>query len=343
MVKVFIVTGGTGGHIFPAIEVRDFLENMKIKTYLIISPKAHFNKKIAYDYKFDSAPLELKNITHFLYNLYKILKSTVFAFYLILKLRPNFIFVFGSYASSPFFVPSLITGKKIFVFEQNSIPGLITRFFSKFAHRIFISFRETEKFLKKKCIFLGNPIRELKEIPKEEARKILRIPENKETVLFLGGSQGAKKLIELSYLYSKLKDGTVLVMAGKLFDEYREKLKGENFFLFPFRDDIEIFYSASDIVVSRAGSGAVFEILKLKKKAIFIPYPYAKDNHQYYNALFAKNYGTLKVIEEEKIDPNTLKNEIEDLLKKKDEFKELPNWKEVLKKELKICFSSIPE
>ncbi|MEN3043885.1 MAG: UDP-N-acetylglucosamine--N-acetylmuramyl-(pentapeptide) pyrophosphoryl-undecaprenol N-acetylglucosamine transferase [Candidatus Hydrothermales bacterium] len=343
MVKVFVITGGTGGHIFPAIEVRNFLENLKIKTYLIVSPKTDFNKIITYNYRFDSAPLELKNLKVFLFNLYKILKSTIFAFYLTLKIKPNFMFIFGSYASFPFFIPALITGRKIFVFEQNSIPGLVTKIFSKFSHKILISFRETEKFLKKKCIFLGNPTRELKEISKIEARKLLKIPENKRTLLFLGGSQGAKKLIELSYSYSKLQDDTVLVIAGKFFNEYVEKLAGENFFLFPFREDIEIFYSASDIVISRAGSGAVFEMLKLRKKAIFIPFPHAKNNHQYYNALFAKNYGTFKLIKEDNINPYLLKCEVDNLFKEKEEFKKLPNWKEVLKRELKKCSLFIQE
>ncbi|MEO0255106.1 MAG: UDP-N-acetylglucosamine--N-acetylmuramyl-(pentapeptide) pyrophosphoryl-undecaprenol N-acetylglucosamine transferase [candidate division WOR-3 bacterium] len=343
MVKIFIITGGTGGHIFPALEVKKFLESLNFKTYLLASLKDDTDFNINFDFKFDSAPFKGQNFKKIFLNIFKILKGTFQSFLFILKINPHMIFIFGSYASFPFFIPSLLMRKKIFVFEQNSIPGVVTKIFSKFSNKIFVSFKETEKFLRKKCILLSNPVRNLKLIPREEARRILNIPLDKRTILFLGGSQGAKKLIELSHKYSEITDDTILTLAGKFYEEYKEKLKRENFYLFPFRNDMENFYSACDVVVSRSGAGAVFEILKIKKKAIFIPFPYAADNHQHYNALFAKRYGTFKILIEEKVDPFILKKEIDEIFKEKENFKELPDWRKILKREIKSCYSCIQE
>lgn len=341
MVKIFIITGGTGGHIFPALEVKKFLESLNLKSYILISLKGDTDFNINYDFKFDSAPVKGENLKKTFLDIFKIIKGTFEAFKLTLKINPHMIFIFGSYASFPFFIPSIFMRKKIFVFEQNSIPGIVTKIFSKFSDKIFVSFKETERILRKKCIFLGNPIRKLKLIPTNEARSILNIPLDKRTILFLGGSQGAKKIIELSFRYSEITEDTVLTLAGKFYKEYKEKLKRENFYLFPFREDIRNFYSACDIVVSRSGAGAVFEILKLKKKTIFIPFPYASHNHQYHNALFAQKLGTLRVIREEMVDPIILKREIDEIYKKKNKFKELPDWKKILEREIKSCYSCI--
>ncbi len=341
MVKIFLITGGTGGHIFPALEVKKFLESLNLKSYLLISLKGDIDFNINYDFKFDSAPIKGENLKKILLNLFKIIKGTFEGLKLTLKINPQMIFIFGSYASFPFFIPSIIMRKKIFVFEQNSIPGIVTKIFGKFSDKIFVSFKETEKFLRKKCIFLGNPVRNFKLIPGDEARRILNIPPDKRTILFLGGSQGAKKIIELSYRYSEISNDTVLTLAGKFYEEYKGKFKRENFYLFPFRNDMENFYSACDVIVSRSGAGAVFEILKIKKKTIFIPFPFASDNHQYYNALFAQKFGTFKIISEDKINPIILKREIDEIYDKKGNFKELPNWKKILKGEIKSCYSYI--
>jgi len=336
MAKVFIITGGTGGHIFPAIEVKKYLDRMNIKTYLGVSTKNTFNLNC--DFTFESAPFKGQSFKNILKNLTKIIKGTFSAFIHMINKKPDSVFIFGSFASFPFFIPSLILKKKIFVFEQNSIPGLVTRIFSKFSEKIFVSFRETERFLKKKCIFLGNPVREIKLISRKEALSKLNIPEENRTIMFMGGSQGAKKLIEIAYEYSKITDDNVIVLAGKFYDEFKERFKNKNFFIFPFREDIENFYSASDIVVSRAGAGAVFELLKIKKKAIFIPFPYAADNHQYFNALFAKKMGTFRIIVEKELTPEKLLKEINELYKEKEKFSDIPDWKKILKKEILECF-----
>ncbi len=338
MAEVFIVTGGTGGHIFPAIEVKKVLEKMNIKTILCISSKDFL--KIEHDFKFDSAPFKGENKIKIIKNILKILKGIVQSFIYTLKYKPKSIFIFGSYASFPFLIPSVFLNKKIFVFEQNSIPGLTTRIFSKFAYKIFISFEQTRNYLKKRCIFIGNPIREFKLKSKEEAGRELNLDvKNKNIILFIGGSQGAKKLIEIAFKYSEITQNLVLVLAGKHFNEFSNKMKTGNLIIFPFRQDMENFYSIADIVVSRCGAGTIFELLKLRKKGILIPYPYAADNHQYYNALFAAKMGTFVIIKESKLNIHNLDKAINSLLFRKAEFKELPDWKKIIKKEVRsvIC------
>jgi len=339
MVRVFIITGGTGGHIFPAIEVKKYLDKLNIKTYLGVSTKNKNIFNINFDFTFESAPFKGQGFKNIIKNLTKIIKGTITAFIYMIDKKPDAVFIFGSFASFPFFIPSLILKKKIFVFEQNSIPGLVTRIFSKFSKKIFVSFKETEKFLKKKCIFLGNPVRDINLLSKKETLSKLGIPSGNRTILFMGGSQGAKKLIEIAHEYSKIKEDNVIVLAGKFYDEFKEKFKNKNFFIFPFREDIESFYSVADIVVSRAGAGAVFELLKIKKKAILIPFPYATSNHQYFNALFAKKMGTFRIILEKGLTPEKLLKEIDKLYKEKEKNTPLPDWKKILKKEILECFS----
>ena len=195
--------------------------------------------------------------------------------------------------------------------------GLVNRIFARFSKKVFLSFENT-KNAKGNLIVTGNPVREVfyNTAPKRDYTGRL---------LVLGGSQGSRKINTLisssideimsagfnvvHQCGAKLYDETKEMYGSKL-DEYKEKL-----ILKPYIENAVDEMSKADIIVSRSGAGAVFEIKALKCPVIYIPYSAASENHQFYNALEEKNKGCCIILEEDKADTASLKdalNEIKD-------------------------------
>lgn len=337
MSKVLIVTGGTGGHIFPAEVVRDYVRSFCSDVKFIIGgvPKV----KTHADYYFRAYPLMGTNIKEkiiFLFNSFiGILQSTI----IILKEKPRVVLAFGSYASLPFLISTCITKIPFFLFEQNSIPGGTVRIFSKLSKGVFISFKQTSKYLKKRSFYVGGLIKRRKIIPREQAEENIGIkPGERKVILFMGGSQGAKRLIEVALKFSYMFDEFyVLILAGKFYDEFKDLNRYHNLRIYPFREDIENFYSVSDYVVSRAGSSTIYELIYYRRKAILVPYPYAAFDHQKINAEFARTMGIFEVVDEKNLTPEILREKIMLLDKKKGDFFKFDRTEEKIKEVLK-CY-----
>jgi len=267
--------------------------------------------------------------------LFKIPIGLIQAFFYIFFLSPDFIFSKGGYGSLPAVICGWLLGTPIFLHESDVIPGLANRFLSRFAVEIFVSFpfQKTEHFPPPKKISVGNPIRqEILEGSKEEAKTLFNLSGEKPVVLILGGSQGSQRIndVLLQILPELLTDfETIHQCGGKNFKEVEAESKvviGEEnkfssspfatarvtedlkkyYHLFPFLDEIELShaYSVANLIVSRAGSGSIFEISAVSKPSILIPLPEAAQNHQVENAYaYAKNSACL-IIEEINLAPH---------------------------------------
>ncbi len=323
--KVFIAGGGTGGHFYPAVSIA---EKLKEKGYIIyyfgskngIEGRKNFpaDRTWLYDIRGVRGKFFLKKIlssSKLLTTAFKIKK-------IIQKENPDFIITFGGYASLPLGISALLTGKNLYIHEQNSIPSYTNLILSKFAKKVFITFEYSKKYFPEdKTVLTGFPLRkeiiEDVKIGKEKAREILGIDKERKTVLVFGGSQGARKLTQIAYKVSnKLKEVQFIIITGKL---YKEEKTQENIKVFPYYDRMGILYSASDIVVSRAGAGSVSEILFYRKPAIFIPYPYAASDHQFYNVKWLEEKEIAEIIKDEELDVDILCKKIKDNLNKKNQ------------------------
>lgn len=336
--KVLAVTGSSGGHIFPALA---FLEALKEKhkniDALLLLPEKRAIKNIknpGYEVKYVSMPsLELRVSLTNITNTGKVIEGFLKSVFIVLKFQPDVIIGFGSLLTVGVVLCGWLLRIKTFIHEQNAVPGRANRLLAKFADKIAVSFDETIGYLQKhknKTIVSGNPLRNsLCRIDKSKALDFFGFGADKFTILVMGGSLGSHKInMEFFKAVSLLKNKSVLQiihLSGTsdyetLYESYRKT--GINFSLFGFFDRIEFAYSASDIVIARAGATTIAEIINFSLPAILIPYPYAY-RHQYRNAKVLEDKGCAVVFEEEKLSAQLLAEKLEDFVSNKEKLETL--------------------
>ncbi|RMA93258.1 undecaprenyldiphospho-muramoylpentapeptide beta-N-acetylglucosaminyltransferase [Hydrogenothermus marinus] len=300
--KVFIAGGGTGGHFYPALATSKYLAEKGYEIfyfgtkYGIEKDKDFVGKKFLYDIK------GIRGKTGKIKSSFKLLKTAFEIKKIIKKEKPDFAICFGGYTSVPLGIASKLTNTPLFIHEQNSIPSYTNLLLSKIAKKIFITFDYSFKYFpKNKTVKTGLPIRKsVKDrlnLKKEEARKILSL-DNRKIVLIFGGSQGAKRLNELAVNIAKNYSNLLVInIFGK--SDYNEELP--NLIKFPYYEDMGLLYKVSDIVISRSGSGTVNELIAFGKYSIYIPYPYAASDHQFYNVKWLEEKGLSKVLRENQL------------------------------------------
>ena len=315
-VNILIAGGGTGGHLFPAFAIGDRLEKEgAIITY--IGSKYGIEKKYTKKLK---KQLYLLNITGISRNLsvkslinnllfpIRFTTSYIRSIIIINKIKPKIIIGTGGYSSGIPILAGKLLNIKYVLHEQNSHPGITTKYLSKRAEKIFISYDATKKHISNQNHLLtGNPIREsLIAIDRKKACKQLGIDSNKKIIFILGGSQGSRPInLFLIDNYTELinKNIQIIWQTGMLdFKRINEQIKNPQIIIKSFIDDMAIPYSCSDIVISRAGALAIEEMKSFNKPMILIPYPNAANNHQKSNALELSNDCAAKLVEQHEMD-----------------------------------------
>ena len=207
---------------------------------------------------------------------------------------------------------------KVFIHEQNSIPGKSNKMISRYADIIGVTFKESENHLKTKgkVILTGHPCGAWALEVAAKDKKSLGLEEHKKLVTIVAGSLGSGSLNEkmLSYLKSiGTENYEVCYITGKNhYEEYSQNKFPKNVHLFPYMEELPGLLKISDVIVSRAGAGSLSEILALKKLAVIIPSPNVANNHQYYNAKELADKGLIYLLEEK----NLTKEALEDAIKK---------------------------
>ena len=197
--------------------------------------------------------------------------------------------VFGGYASLSLGLSSILRRVPLFLHEQNSIPSATNQILSRFAKKVFVSFEYSKKFFpSEKTLKVGLPVRKTLldglKLPKEEARRLLNL-DNRETLLVMGGSQGASFLNDLAVeLFKKTGLQGIHITGEKDYERLKEAYKGMRVLVLPFTERMDLIYRASDVAISRAGASSITELSLYGIPTLFIPYPYAVKDHQYYNA-----------------------------------------------------------
>ncbi len=295
--------GGTGGHLFPAVavaeKIRSFVPEAEI---LFVGTKSKIEGIVVPQLGYGFSSIWIKgfsrkfNAENLLFPV-KLIVSIIQSIMISMKFKPKVAIGTGGYVSGPAIFGASVTGAKIILLEQNSYPGVTTRLLEKYADEIHISFDDSKKYFrdKEKLLLTGNPVREnLKLIQKEEAKKYFGLNPAKKTLLVLGGSLGARS-INLAVASSvKRFEGSgiqVIWQTGKNdFEEFRNS-ESESTKVFPFIDRMDFAYSASDLLLARAGGITIAEILTLGVPCILVPSPNVAENHQHFNAksLFDKD------------------------------------------------------
>lgn len=337
--RILLTGGGSGGHIFPLIAVAKELAevaNSKIPggvEFLFIGPNGKFNeafRKVGIPAKVTLAG-KIRRYFSFL-NFVDVLQipvGLIQAYWNIFWFMPDIVFAKGGYGSIPPVLISWIFRIPVVVHESDIVPGLANRILSYFARIIILSFKETIDFFPaEKVVVLGNPVRDkLFTMPRKLARNQLALRFSKPALLIMGGSQGAREINDLVLLalpgltdkyevihqcgeadYQRMKKGALL--------RIRDKAKRGLYHPYPNLDENKLAsaYSAADIIISRAGSGAIFEIAASGKPAILIPYKPASGKHQEKNAHTYEGTGAAVVLEGENLKPHILVNTIDSIM-----------------------------
>lgn len=331
---VIVTGGGTGGHIYPALAIaralRERYENISpvflgtrrgLEATLI--PKEGFPINFIGAQGLSSHPLKAAQalcVTGI-----GVLQSLL----ILARYKPILMIGTGGYVSAPVIVAGSLMKIPSVVLEQNIIPGKTTRFLSRLARHVCVSFAESGKFLPaEKVRVTGNPIRpEIVARTREEGRAHLQIPSDVTCILVTGASQGARSINDgIIHSLPRWKDRNWAILhvtgeknVSQVSDSAMALLKDSklSYRALGFIRNIEDAYAASDLVICRAGATTLAEITARGLASVIIPYPYSAEGHQEKNARWLERHGGGRVILDAEIEEK-LADTVDSLLKDRD-------------------------
>ena len=329
--KIILSGGGTGGHIYPAIAIANELKSRHPKAELLfvgakdrmemdMVPKACFNI-IGLWISGIQRKLTFKNLMF----PFKLISSLWKARKIIRNFNPDVSIGTGGFASGPLLKAATSLGVPSLIQEQNSFPGITNRLLSKRVDKICVAYDNLERFFpSEKLIKTGNPVRQdLLDIDKkhDEALQYFKLQKDKQTLLVIGGSLGAKRINELvkkELDYFLTNNIQVIWQCGKLYYElYKMDGHNKHVQVHAFLNRMDLAYSATDFIISRAGAISVSELCIVGKPVIFIPSPNVAEDHQTKNALSVSEKDAAILIKEEDLEVD-FENKFTQLLKSKD-------------------------
>jgi len=321
MKKIVFTGGGTAGHVIPNLAIINDIKN-KAKIYYIgsngIEKEIVKNNNIKF-YEITSTKLKRSlSLSNFLIPL-KLIKAISQAKSTLQKIKPDIIFSKGGYVALPVVFAAKKLKIPVICHESDMTLGLANKICKNKCLKICTSFEKTAQNLKN-GIFTGSPLR--KEIftgDKEKAKRLFKNYQNKPTILIFGGSLGSKTINEAIFnSLAKLKDYNIIHIVGK---NNLKKFKYENYVQLEFTNEIYNLFALSDLIISRAGSNSINEILALNKPNILIPLSKkASRGDQIINAKYFKEKGYSKVILEEELNEYNLLKSITEVLNNKEKY-----------------------
>jgi UDP-N-acetylglucosamine--N-acetylmuramyl-(pentapeptide) pyrophosphoryl-undecaprenol N-acetylglucosamine transferase len=334
--RIILTGGGTGGHIYPALAIAEQLKrDASVEDILYIGAAGHLEEKLAKEKDLAFVGLDISGMPR------KISSSlltwpiqTLGAIFearrVIKKFKPTVILGTGGYASAPPLFAAMFSGIPYVIHEPDAHPGVVNRLFARNAKVASCGMHGAYDYFKKcqgRVIVNGNPVSErfINLLNRDAACAVLGLNPDLKTVLITGGSQGAQAindavLYALPTLLAIDPQIQIIHQVGKKnIHVYKEHLdahtvKSQRYFLREYFDDLSIPYAIADLAVSRSGAMTIAELAVTHTPALFIPYPFAAANHQYENALLATQKGAARLLTQDKLNSQSLHDEILTLL-----------------------------
>lgn len=316
--RIIIAGGGTGGHIFPAIAIANALKKQEPQIEILFvgaKGKMEMEKVPQAGYKIEGLDIAGFNRSSLIKNIglpTKLLKSFFQVRKIFKRFQPDAVIGVGGYSSFPVLRFAQAKGIPSFIHESNSFAGKSNILLGKKATKVFVASDGMEKFFPaNKIVISGNPIRpsiaNVASISKEEALKFFGLQQGKKTLLVVGGSLGARSINEavakgLNDLIQN--DLQIIWQTGKTdANKWKEAAKNQSsVWVNDFITEMERGYAAADIVISRAGAMAKAELCVVKKPVVFVPFPFAAEDHQTVNAMnLVEKHAALMVKDSEAI------------------------------------------
>ena len=298
-VHIILAGGGTGGHIFPAIAIANAIKKMQPNAKILFigaKGKMEMEKVPQAGYNIEGLDIAGFNRSSLIKNIglpLKLLKSFLHVKKIFKHFKPTAVIGVGGYSSYPVLRFAQSKNINTFIHESNSFAGKTNILLGKKATKVFVAIDGMEKFFPaEKIIITGNPVRQNiieSKVSREEALSFFGLDANKKTVLSIGGSLGAKSINEaLDKNLQAFEENNLQLIwqTGKPYAAQGKKsaMGKKNIWVNDFITQMDNAYAAADVVISRSGAMSVGELCVMKKPVMFVPYPYAAEDHQTVNA-----------------------------------------------------------
>ena len=331
--RILLTGGGTGGHMYPLIAVAQRLAGYRLRFFGDPGIYRDILKGAGVEISFivSSKLRRYFSLANFL-DILKFGLGLIQSLWKIYWFMPDVAFSKGGPGSLPVMLACRFYFIPVVIHESDAVPGLTNKISGQFARKVFLAFSaaQTQFTTKAEVITVGQPTRDdiLKQKTADEAKKSFAFNPARPVVLVLGGSQGSSALNEfvLANINALLGRFQVLHQVGyQNYGEYKKEwefiskdfsplLKSSYEFVPYFDQNLSDAYDAADIVVSRAGAGAIFECSAKGKPMILIPFPNSANGHQEANSFEAQKAGLAMVMEQQNLLPNLFLSVIDGLL-----------------------------
>ena len=346
--KFLFATGGTAGHINPALASAQYIREIHPESEIMfIGTADHMEARLVPAAGFEFKTIEINGfrrslspsaMMHNAKTVMKLLKSEAESKKIIREFAPDVVIGFGGYVSGPVLDSAVKLGIPTCIHEQNAYPGITNKQLAKKVNRVMLTVEDAKKHLeyKNEPVLTGLPVRgEILRKSREEAREELAIPEDAMLVLSFGGSLGAAPLNDAMFdIICKNAEKTNIYhihSVGTNGKDYLDKftengfekvsenvLRKGNCEVRLYIDNMDVCMAAADLVIGRAGASSLSEIEAMGKASILIPSPYVAENHQYHNAMALVNRNAARIIEEKDLTSQKLSDMIDELLSDKE-------------------------
>ena len=320
MPRLLIAASGTGGHIYPALALADSLSNSWKIEWLGVPNRLEIE---LVPKKYNLTVLKVGglqgNLFRKIYELFKLVFSSIQVYFLLRKKKIDLIFTTGGYISAPSILGAKLTGIPILLHESNAIPGKVSKLLGRFCDHVALGIPSISEYLPGcKTSFTGTPVRS--EFWLEHQLPSWAPLGEGLLIVIMGGSQGAEKMNAMvrNVLPWLLEKGCRIVhLTGKNDCFYRNLGRFKihpNLVVRHFSNEIPALLQNADLAISRAGSGAICELMVTKTPSILIPFPESTDHHQELNAGYMARHGGAVIVNQHNPEENILKNVISNLL-----------------------------
>jgi UDP-N-acetylglucosamine--N-acetylmuramyl-(pentapeptide) pyrophosphoryl-undecaprenol N-acetylglucosamine transferase len=311
---IMVMAGGTGGHVYPAIAVADYLKQHGWNVVWLATEQGMENRLIE-GKGYQKATIKMqgvrgKGMMSWIMVPLKLLRACHQSLQALKTFKPHVVLGMGGFAAFPGALMSKICGIPLVIHEQNSLAGLTNKLMAKLANRTLVAFPNALP----KGELVGNPVRDnITQLPIPARRFSDR--QGPLRVLVIGGSLGAQAFNELipqaMALLPQNKRPMIVHQSGvKHLDALMRnyQMHGVKADCRAFIEDMDELYAWADFVIARAGAMTVAELAVVGLGSLLIPYPYAVDDHQTFNARYLSSHGAAKLISQKELSPEMLKD-----------------------------------
>lgn len=323
--RIVVAGGGTGGHVYPGIAVVERLEALLDTHALFVGTRGGVEEKIlaraGRDYQ--SLPgygLRRASAARKLAAPVVLLSGVARARSILSAFRPDVVLGTGGYASAAVVVASLVQRTPRVLQEQNSVPGLVNRKLARYANLMLLGYDESRAWLPAgvPALVVGNPLRRMPSPSRAQAAAFFRLDPALPTVLVVGGSRGAQSLnmaaADAAAVLASERGVQFVLLCGtadRAEVERRTQAVSNRVRVLDYLDEMHFAYAASDVAIARSGASSVFELALFGVPTIFVPYPYAADDHQERNAAPLVKAGAAVLVRDAELSAARLVSELD--------------------------------